>query len=104
MLVGKKVDTDTVKQYCTTPEKLLEFTVGLVPEPIKHVRAIVDNQRYYVATIVRNIAYIPYARRMSLCNYLLTGVVVCGVCNEIYDYTDLLHSVDENVWRRLDVE
>lgn len=102
MLIGNKaINTKELRRACRTPEALLEYTLALIPEQVSHVRAIVDNQKYYVATLVRNFKSMPYAQRKRLCDTLLRGVRVCGVCNELYDYGDLIASVDVTLWERL---
>ncbi len=103
MLVGNKsVDTRALKQACRSPQALLTFTEHLVPIQCRHVRAIVDNQKYYVSTLVRQFKSIPYVRKMQLVSYLLRGVTVCGVCNELFDYRDLLSVVDIKMWKKLE--
>lgn len=103
MLIGNKsIDTRALKRACSSPQALLEFTERLVPEQCRHVRAIVDNQKYYVSTLVRAFKSIPYVRKVQLCNHLLRGVTVCGVCNELFDYGDLLASIDIGMWEKLE--
>ena len=103
MLIGNKsIDLRALKQACSSPQSLLRFTEELVPEQCRHVRAIVDNQKYYVSTLVRSFKSIPYVRKTQLCSTLLQGVVVCGVCNEIFDYGDLLYSVNIDMWEKLE--
>ena len=103
MLIGSKsIDMAALKQACSSPQSLLRFAEDLVPEQCRHVRAIVDNQKYYVATLVRTFKAIPYMRKMQLCNTLLAGVTVCGVCNEVFDYGDLLYSVNIDMWEKLE--
>lgn len=102
MLIGNKnIDTRELKSACTSPQALLDYTMSLVPIQCRHVRAIVDNQRYYVSTLVRGFKSIPYVRRTQLCDGLLRGITVCGVCNEIFDYSDLLNLVDVDMWNKL---
>lgn len=102
MLVGRRsVDPVKLKQACTSGDTLLQFTINLVPPEVRHVRAIVDNQKYYVATMVRSFKSIPYIRKMKLCDELLRGVIVKGVCNELYDYDDLLADIDKSLLQRL---
>ena len=103
MLIGNKsIDARKLKKACSSPQALYDFTVSLVPEQCRHVRAIVDNQKYYVSTLVRAYKTMPYVRKMQLCNHLLRGVTVCGVCNEVFDYNDLIASVDVGMWKKLE--
>ena len=103
MLVGNKnVNIRELRNACSSPTALEQFAVSLVPEQVRHVRAIVNNQKYYVATMVRDFKSLPYARKQALCSSLLYGVTVCGVCNELFDYNDLLSAVDITLWEKLE--
>lgn len=102
MLVGNKNISDgELRQQCTSPASLLAYVNSLIPKQVRHVPQIVANQKYLVATHVRNLMGIPYPKKRALCSALLEGVRVCGVCNELYDYEDLIGSVDIDAWEVL---
>lgn len=102
MLIGRKtIDMNKLKQACSSPQRLIDWTISIIPPEVRHVRAIVDNQKYYVATHVRAFKSIPYPRKMQLCDSLLAGVEVKGVCNELYDYEDLLSHIDLQMFQTL---
>lgn len=102
MLVGNKAIQDKeLRLHCSSVASLLAYVNTLIPAQVRHIPQIVANQKYLVATHVRNLTGLPYARKRSLCAALLEGVRVCGVCNELYDYSDLVGSVDTEVWEVL---
>jgi hypothetical protein len=95
MVVGcKEIDFAALKQACQSEEALVKFAVHLVPSPLRHIPAIISNQKYLVALQVRTIQSLPWQRRKSLCEYLLQDVVVKGIVDSIYDYNDLLMAID----------
>lgn len=102
MLVGtKSITLSEALRNCRTPEQALKYAVECVPLPIRHVRAVVDNQRYLIATIINGAHKVPYVRRKAICDVLTRGVRVQGVVNELFDYSDLLACVDVDMWSKL---
>lgn len=95
MIVGKKdIDAYDVLEHCGTVYELRDYADSLVPRILKHDKRIVNNQRYLVATVVRNIKSIPWDRRKELYEGLLEGVAISGLANVLYDYEDIMYSVD----------
>lgn len=95
MIIGSKdVDAYDVREHCTSVPSLRQYSDSLVPRILSHNMQIINNQRYYIAMIVRTIVSIPYAERKSLYEGLLEGVGVTGCINEIYDFEDLVRDVD----------
>ena len=68
--------------------------MSLVPRCIRHIQAIVDNQKYLAALYLRNIQSIPYNTRKQRCEELLSGISVTGVINTVTDFEDILLQVD----------
>lgn len=60
-----------------------------------------DNQRYFLATIVNGATKQPYVKRKAICDALTCGIQVHGVVNELYDYSDLLLCIDTEMWDAL---
>lgn len=95
MIVGSKdIDQHELLSNCKDITLLRDYCVRLVPRVLRHNMAIMNNQKYLVALYVRNFHSIPYATRKDLCEQLLEGVSVTGLVSEIYDYEDLIMSVD----------
>jgi hypothetical protein len=95
MIVGTRViPLSKLKEASHSPQALIEFSKELVPRPIRHIDAIVDNQRFLVAIALRKIKTIPYTKRSELCESLLQDVTVRGIVNELYDFEDLLRSIN----------
>jgi hypothetical protein len=65
-----------------------------VPRILRHNQQIVNNQRYLVSLVVRNIKSIPWSRRKELYEGLLEGVAISGLANQVYDYEDIMYEID----------
>lgn len=97
MIVGvKDIEQAEVRIHCTDVASLKHYCEMLVPRVIRHNRAIVANQQYYVALIVRDIQSIPYARRKELYEGLLADVSITGLANTLYDFADVISETDIN--------
>lgn len=102
MLVGtKNINMSELKKACDTEDSLLRYTLKLVPLPMKHMQAVISNQKYLIALNVRTIISIPWKRRKGLCEYILRGVVIKGAVDAIYDYQDLLEEIDVDIFKEL---
>lgn len=97
VIVGvKDIEQSEVRIHCTDVESLKHYCEMLVPRVIRHNKAIVANQQYYVAMIVRDIQSIPYTRRRELYEGLLSDVSITGVANTLYDFADVIAEIDIN--------
>jgi len=99
MIVGRK-DFTKLKLACRSEDSLLRFTVDLVPTPLRHIREVVDNQKYLVALHVRSLQSLPWQKRKDLCEHLLHGARIKGVPDTLYDYSDLLLAIDSEAFER----
>ena len=101
MLVGsKEIDKRALAKHCVSEQDIVDYVTSLVPEPVRHVRAIVDNQRYYCAQAVRSLTSIPWHRRDQMIRALHAGIKVKGVMTEIWDYWDMLRYVNVDTYNR----
>lgn len=101
MLVGtKQINSSELRKACKLGEDLVKYAMDLVPPPMRHIQAVVSNQKYLVALNVRNIIAIPWKQRKELCEYLLNGVYIKGVVDTIYDYKDILTEIDAEQFKR----
>lgn len=95
MIVGtKNLDMYDIRNYCHTVSALRDYSDSLVPRILRHNQQIVNNQRYLVALVVRNIKSIPWSRRKELYEGLLEGVAISGLANQVYDYEDIMYEID----------
>lgn len=92
----KEVEAHDVAMHCYDVDALRKYSDSLVPRILRHDKRIVNNQRYLIAMVVRSLVSIPYAKRKKLCEGLLEGVSISGLANEIYDYDDIILSIDVN--------
>ena len=95
IVVGTKdIDFEELKNAVSDRSTLEHYAVSLVPRCLRHVQAIVDNQKYLVALYLRDMQSIPYKLRKLRCEELLSGISVTGVINTVVDFEDILMQVD----------
>lgn len=98
VIVGtKELDIYEIRKHCYSVEELINYSDSLVPRILRHDIRIVYNQRYLVAIAVRNIKSIPWNRRKELYEGLLEGVAISGLANQVYDYEDIMYSIDTDL-------
>ena len=91
MLIGtNQIDYTEIYKRANTPEDLVLYVESLVPIWANHIQAIVYNQRYYTAVIIRNMLQIPYKTREACTNALLEGISINGVMNGFIPITDII--------------
>lgn len=94
MLVGtRNLSHDEIKE-ATTVESLRRLATEQVPLLFRHIKEIVDNQKYLVALEVRKIYKGDYNKWHGLCEGLLEGVKVTGSIHTIYTCYELLNKCD----------
>ena len=95
IIVGnKEINLEELKTVAYDKVKLENYATELVPRCIRHINAIVDNQKYLVALYLRNMQSIPYSVRKLRCEDLLSGISITGVINTVIDFEDMLLQVD----------
>lgn len=93
MLVGTiDIDMNELAKKCKSVNQLKAYSDELVPVYFRHVKEIVDNQRYLTAVCVRNILQDDYNKWKPLCTGLLEGVRITGSVTDLYSCDDLLRS------------
>lgn len=91
MVIGtRNVSLDELKQYSDNTSELLRVVERMVPSWARHIRPVVDNQRFYVATLLRRAYSIPYKKRMSMAECLISGIRVRGVMSGFTPITDIV--------------
>lgn len=98
MIVGTtEVPIEELKVVVNGHSDIVEYAVGLVPTWARHVRGIVNNQRYYVAVLLRNITSIPYKVRQPLIEKLLNGIALTGLATNVCSITDIIEMCDKEL-------
>ena len=78
MLVGtRNLSRDEIKE-ASTVASLRKLAIEQVPLLFRHIKEIVDNQKYLIALEVRKMYKGDYNKWHSLCEGLLEGVKVTG--------------------------
>lgn len=101
MMIGQKeFKVVELKQACRDVASLSAYAVELVPLPLRHIAAVVDNQKYYIALHVRALKSLTWQKRKDLCEGLLCNVRIKGVPDNFYDYRDILLAIDREAFLR----
>lgn len=101
MIVGcKDIDFTELKRACRSISALRDLALDLVPTPLRHIPAVLDNQKYLIALQVRSVQSFTWQKRKSLCEAILEGVRIKGVPDVFYDYDDILQSIDRDAFKR----
>lgn len=96
MVVGScNLDFKELKRNMSTPSRIVEYSDSLVPIWAKHVKGIIDNQRYFVALNIRKMTSIPYAKRKSLTNALTYNIRITGVSSAVTSISDMVDNCDK---------
>lgn len=97
MIVGTRdIDRASLMRACSSIQAVEEFAINLVPLYLRHIDAIVNNQKYIVAIVLRDLKGVPYMTKKNLAENLLEGVVVKGTLSTVIDAEDLLTNIDMN--------
>lgn len=98
MLVGTTdVNSTELRKYVNFPEKLVTYTEELVPVWARHMTCLLENQRYYVAVLLRNMIQIPYKTRESCIEALLSNISISGVMGTFIPITDIIEFCDKEM-------
>lgn len=92
MLIGSK-DLSKLERNL---HNLSSYSVSLVPKYLRHNRAIINNQKYYVALAVRENKKLKFDKRMQLCQSLLSDVSITGTISAFYSIDEIFPYVDFN--------
>lgn len=96
LIATTDVDFDYIKKHQMEPDSVVEYAESLVPSWAKHIRGIVDNQRYYVAVRVRNLLSIAYKPRKAITDALIKNVTLFGMLNDFVTVDELLDLCDKD--------
>lgn len=84
MLIGSTdIDNELVTELVDNHKALIAYAESLVPLWAKHLPHVINNQRYYMALMIRNMLHISFYVRMSACKCLMEGCYICGIVNEV---------------------
>lgn len=102
MIVGRtNLNYVELKRFVGKPQELVAYTENLVPVWARHVSAIVDNQRYYVAIHLRNVLTIPYKQRKELVDALIKGITITGVMSSFTSITEIVDACDKSMFIKM---
>ena len=96
MVIGTKdLNYDIIRTFVNHPEDLPSYSDSLVPIWAQHITAIINNQRYYTAIMVRNMLTIPFKERKLMVDYLIKGITLVGVVTDFVCIEDIIKACNE---------
>lgn len=96
MIIGStNFNYNELYKHVTEPEAVVRQAINMVPIWLQFRHDIVNNQRYYVATVVRGCQTIPYKARKAIIDALLDGISISGVVTTFTAFDDILKYVDK---------
>lgn len=82
MLVGKSnVNLQELLAHTATAEAFIEYSDSLVPSEFRHVKAIIDNQRYLCCLLLRQSKSISWDKKKEILDCVLYDVHIVGYTN-----------------------
>ena len=92
MIVGTKNINyeEIIRLALKEPHNLLTYIDNLVPPIVRHIPEIVNNQRYYIAIMLRKNSNLDYYNVKRICNIILDGVEVFGYAGVFIDIKEIL--------------
>lgn len=90
MLVGTKVIDPNKFNKIKSVEQLERFSLSLVPEVIRHIPSIVDNQKYLVALYFRKYSELKYARKKEILDKFTENLSIKGSLSSLVSFEDIL--------------
>lgn len=95
MIIGtKSVDDSSILLHMNGLEAMRKFSDSLVPRCLRHIEAIVYNQRYFIALRIRKLKGVAYDTRKFYSEGLVQDIYVTGTLNSIVDFQDILVRID----------
>lgn len=97
MIVGKSGTTeDEVFEHSGSYEQLIAFSDSLIPEEWRHVQAIVGNQRYVCALLLRKCRRVKWEKKKPIIERILSECSIVGYSDTLYDA--------KSIWAELNVD
>lgn len=85
MIVGNSnLSIEDVTNHSNSYEELIEFSDLQIPEEWRHVQAIIDNQRYVCALLLRK-SSLKWDKKKPIIDRIMSEVSVVGYSDTLYD-------------------
>ena len=86
MIVGKAgLTAKEVEKHCASYEELISFSDSLIPEEWRHLQAILDNQRYICALLLRSCSNVKWEKKKPIIDRILSECSIVGYADTLYD-------------------
>ena len=85
MIVGNSsLSVEDVVNHSGSYEELVQFSDSQIPDEWKHIQAIVDNQRYVCALLLRR-SSVKWEHKKGIIDRIMSEVTILGYPNVLYD-------------------
>lgn len=100
MLVGTKVIDHSRFNKIRNTNQLERLSISLVPEVLRHLPYIIDNQKYIVALYFRKYSDLPFRKKKELLDKFTENLAVKGSVTNITSFEDILFEANVDVLMR----
>lgn len=90
MIIGvADIPESEITKHIQSVEEFCVYCEQLVPEEYRHIKAIVDNQKYYCCLILRQITGISWPKKRGLINVVMSSVQIVGYVDSVVEVSVL---------------
>lgn len=100
MLVGTKTIDHSRFNKIKSVSQLERLSISLVPEVLRHLPYVIDNQKYIVALYFRKYSDLPFKRKKELLDEFTKNLAIKGSITNITSFEDILFEADVDVLMR----
>ena len=100
MLVGTKVIDHSRFNKIKSVGQLEKLSISLVPEVLRHLPYVIDNQKYLVALYFRKYSDLPFKRKKELLDKFTENLAIKGSITNIISFDDILFEANVDVLMR----
>lgn len=92
-----QIDYEVLKSFIGKPNDLVVYVESTIPRWLRHIKAITQNQRYYIAIHLRKALTIPYKQRMELVEALVKDIQITGTSTSFTAMSDIIDMCDKDM-------
>lgn len=95
MIVGTtSINIEALIKNSGTVTQFENFCESLVPEEFRHIRTIIDNQKYLCCMIYRKLENVTWSRKKELLNEVLRGLRIVGLTDMLVEASSLIGMIN----------
>lgn len=104
MLIGTSKISHDLEKHITSLEDFMGYARSLVPQEFRHNEALVHNQAYYNAMVLRKSVNVAWDKKKEIIETVMKSITVSGYTDVVIDIESINDFVDMNrvdkFWRK----